>query len=955
MKAKITGKSVTCLVALLIVLSGTMVLHWNVRAEGHIEGSIEGIIHADDGSKIPAGFTVQLNQLSQEETITTFTQEGGYFQFPDIDADWYQLNIPAQTHRRKAYFSESTEIFVVEGEQNVFHNVDIETRTLEYTVSGNVTDTFDEPVADAMITLSDGDDYHISTVVEMMDNGTRAYYEIWAYNGEFDIKVEAEGYAPHIENRLIDEHTIIDFELVDKPFVSGYLWTEEDGQEMAVNTQAEVTLINKTTGNILRNTMPEGNPWFNIGAANGGYTLIVSAHGYMPYINTEINILDDNVALGRQFVNASDDEPISTEIEFTDWNNIEVTRERTLHSNSRIMGLDHWYLGNLAMQIDMVFGDGDMNLEYSELKEFVDWLEYGEANILTTQNLITVNGIPYELDTFDFDWEELNNTLLGDVTQESTEITVVSTMSYSTEYEFDGDFILDLTVMNDRVLGNHRDYTYTLNLPQGYKRVSSDEEVIPTGVAVSGYMEISVDPGVGEGVSHLTFDVRKIETGEVEVSVEEDAHAYRKDNETYVVKQGANVTFIAEFWHPFGEDAVNYSWSIADKYGDKIVHSFGTEAEYEVTVTVEDAAGLIVEDSTIVIVDGTGPTGTIQADNTTVDEGQMIEFSAYEFEDISDIRDYEWNFSDGNHAMGMNVTHSFSLYGEYEVSLNITDRLGNWNVETIDITVLDVTDPVARFVVKYDGVEEESENISVLRIERNQEITLDASKSYDPEGIDGVEGDVTVWWWITGAEFGSDEVLLENYTFFTTVGTYRITLNVTDTAGNYHNISRTVEVTPGPTPNLEVTEITLSTDDIVTQKKVQVIANVTNYGTANATSVVVTFRVDGTVKTITPRFYTSMQDESANNNIPMGEYRLVKFDWTPDSDGTNTLTVNVTDDMEPTAWQYDNEMEQEVTVEPPAWRRYVGYIVLPIVIIVVTVGMYFYKDKIQAMLKKKEE
>ncbi len=958
MKAKTTGKSVTCLIALLIVLSGTMVLHWNVRAEERIEGSIEGIINADDGSKIPAGFIVQLDQLSQDEIITTLTQEGGYFQFPNVDVGHYQLIVPTQTHSRRAYFSTSTGIFEVTEDETIFRSINVETRRLEYRINGNVTDEDGDPVSDAVISLSYGDYYTSSTDVRMSDNDT-ADYEIRAFNETFYIKAEAEGYATYI-TRIdgIEEDTTMDIMLLDShtPMVSGYLWTEEDGKEKAVTTAAEVTLINNTDkSDILRNTMPEGNPWFKIDAVPGDYTLVVSAQGYMPYINTTVVIGDDNIPFDIIYVNRSSDEYISTNIEFDDWDTIDVTRERTLHSNSRIMGLDHWYVGNLAMQVDMAFGNWDMVLDQTELDEFKAWLNFTEANIPTTQNLISVNGIPYELDSFDPDFVGLD-TLLGDVTDESMDITVTSTMTYTTEHVFEEDYLLDVTVMNDRIFGNHQDYEYTMILPEGYKRVSSNKEVIPSGVAVSGYLTITMDPELGKGKSHLTFDVREIETGEVVVTMDEGAYAYRTDDETYIVKQDANVTFIAEFWHPFGEDAENYTWSINDKYGEEITTSFATQGEFEVSVTVTDTAGLEVSNSTTVMVDGSGPTGAIVADNTTVDEGQLIEFSAYEFEDDSEIRDYEWNFSDGSYAMGMNVSHSFSLYGEYEVSLNITDRLGNWNVETIDITVHDVTDPVARFVVKYDDVVEESQNISVLRIERNQEITLDASKSYDPAGVDEVEGNVNVMWWITGAEdFGSEDVSITNQTLFTTVGTHTITLNVTDTAGNYQNISRTVEVTPGPTPNLEVTEITMSTEDIVSGKTVKVIANVTNYGTANATDISLSFKVDGNVRTVSAKFYTSMKEEASNEVIPQGEYRLIKFDWTPDSDGTKTLTVNATDDMEPTAWQYDNELELEVTVNPPAWRKYIGYIVLPVVIIVVTVGMYFYKDKIQAMLKKKEE
>ncbi len=959
MKPKKTGKSVTCLIALLIVLSGLMVLNWDVRAEERLEGTIEGTVSAHDGSIIPDGFTVQLKELSRDEVITSYTQ-GGYFLFTNMDVGFYEISVPSQTRARKAYQSASTDIFEVAHEETVYRDIEVTVKNLDYTLNGTVVDTYGEPVGDASITLSDGDLYRSTAYVELVEieNVTHAYYEIRAYEGTFDIIIEAKGYAPNITyDQEVTSDMTMNVTLVEQPLVSGYIWTIVDGEERAVRTPSEVTLINRDNNKILRNSMPEGSPFFYIGATPGDYTLVVSARDYMPYI-TDITVGTTNLRLARRFVEPAEDETIVTEISFSGWNTINIHRERNLHANSRMMGMDHWYLGNLAMQIDMALGNGDMVLSEAELDAFKEWLEYREANIPSTQNIIKVDGISYTLGTYSSDFSELNQ-LLGDVTETTAiNMTVTSTMSYTTDEEIylEDGILMDLSVSKDVVQGNLVDYSYELSLPQGFKRISSNKEFIPSGVAVSGHTEISIDPGIGVGMAHLTFDVRSVEEGEVFVTIEEGVHSYL-DNVTYIVKQGVNITCIAEFVNPYDEPGENYSWSLngvnLQMYGSEIVYVFEDEGEFELGVTVLDTGGLTATNYTTVIVDGSGPTGQIEVDNTTVDERQSVSFSAYNFTDVSDIRDYQWNFSDGTeHIMGMNVTHSFDLYGTYEVSVNVTDRLGNWNIETIEITVLDVTDPVPRFAVKYDDERHESDNITVLRLQRGQEFTLNASLSYDPAGFDEVQGEVTVWWWITGLDIGTDDMIMEDISF-PEVGTFRISLNATDESGNYHNISRNVEITPGPAANLEVTEITLSTEDLVPNKKVKVITNVTNYGTANATNVMVTFRVNGVIRSITPRFYHSMDNESMEHVIPMGEYRLIKFDWTPESDGDIRLTVNVTDGTEPGFWQYDNELEIRVTVSPPAWRRYIGYIIVPIVIIGVTVGLYFYKDRIKDLLNRK--
>ncbi len=963
MKPKATGKSVTCLIALLLVLSSVMVLSWDVRAEERLEGNIEGTVDAHDGSIIPDGFTVQLKELSQDEVITTHTQ-GGYFLFSDMEVGYYEIIVPSQSHSRKGYQKNVSGIFELTKDENVYCDVEVTVKHLDYKLNGTVSDGYGEPIEDAIVTLSDGDAYHSSTYVEIVeeDNVTTTYYEILAYNGTFDITIEAEGYAPNI---TFDYHVSSDktrnITLIGSPIVSGYIWTVEDDKEKAVRTPSEITLINKDNDKIIRNTMPEGSPWFYIGAKPGNYKLVVSAQGYMPYINEDITVEEDNIPLGRKFVDPSEDEEINTAISFDDWNNINIERERTLHANSRMTGLEYWYLGNLAMQIDMAFGDGDMVLDETELSEFKDWLEYREANIPSTQNLIDINDIPYTLEGYSYDPSELDE-LLGDVTDATAiNMTVSSTMSYSTDEEISDEngLLIDLAVSYDRMEGNLVDYRYNLILPDGYKRISSDKEVIPQGVEVSKHINIIIDPDIGVGKSYLTFDVREVEEGEVFLTIEEGVHSYL-ENETYIVKQDVNITCVAEFVNPYGESGDNYTWALdgvdIERYDAEIVYIFEDEGEFELNVTVIDTAGLKAYNYTTVIVDGSGPTGDIEVDNTTVDEKQPVEFSAYNFTDVSDIRDYEWNFSDDTEqVIGVNVTHEFELYGTYEVSVNVTDRLGNWNVETIEITVLDTTDPVARFAVTYDDARLESDNITLLSLQRFQEFTLNASLSYDPSGLNDVQGEVEVWWWITEVGYGSDDILIENYTF-NNVGTYKITFNVTDEVGNYHNISRNVEVAPGPAPNLEVTEITLSTHDLVSQKKVQVIANVTNFGTANATDINVIFRVNGGAKSITPSFYTTMKNESADNIIPTGEYRLIKFDWTPEKDGDIKLTVNVTDSMEPEFWRTgENELEITVNVSPPAWRRYIGYVLVPVIIIGVTVGLYFYKDKIKELLNRRGE
>ncbi len=955
MKPKTRGKLATGLIVLLMVLSVAMVLQWNARAEERHVGSVEGIVQAQDGSLIPEGFNINLENLNEEVTIESQTQKGGYFQFSDLDVGHYKISIPSQTHIR-AYHGGESGVLEVTADYTVYEDITVVSKVREHSVNGTVLNEFGDVLEDAQIHLFDGTDYHFQTGI---DNFTSGEFEFKMYEGMFNLRVEAEDYAPYMEyDFVINETKNIDVVLQDTPQVSGFLFSDHG---YGITTQMEVTLINQEDNtDILRSTMPEGNAWFNIGASEGNYTLIVSAEGYKPFIqDIQIESDDVNYPLRRVEVEKTPGETINTHIGFESWESMTVIRERTLEINSRMMGLDHWYLGNLRMQIDMVFGDGDGIVTQSDVDLFREWLEYREANHPTSQRMLWLEDNIYTLDDFPFDDDLELESLRGDVTDLDVDtITLTSEMHYSVdgelEMEEDDPIFLNLALKNDAVIGNHRDYSYTINLPNGYERAVTENEVIPSGVEIEGYTEITIDTPEGVGRSYLTLEVRLSEEGEASVVLVDDVNVHRLDDQYYAVKAEEEVTLIADLTDPVGrEEDANYTWLLDNveigKYGSEITHTFGIEDDGEdmnISVRIRQAGGLVIYAYTNILVDGTGPQGEIEVTNEIVDEGETIEFSAYNFTDDSEISEFSWNFSDGtDHITGTNVSHSFELYGTYEVSVNATDVLGNWNVETILITVEDVTPPVARFTLTHEDGEIGSENITdTVRLRRNQEFSLDADRSYDPAGFDGEQSEINIEWWLPGV-VQSDT----NYSY-PQIGTYDIHLNVTDEAGNYNNISHTIEVIPGPTPNIEVMEVFLSEDSIRSGDTVEVIANVTNYGTANATNVNVAFRVDGEPVAITPRFYDVDGEETASN-IPIDESRQIRFEWEAE-EGEHTLTVNVTDADEPAAWQYDNEMDITVNVDPPQWRTLIGYILVPVIIIGVAVGLYLNKDKVQNMLRK---
>lgn len=529
----------------------------------------------------------------------------------------------------------------------------------------------------------------------------------------------------------------------------------------------------------------------------------------------------------------------------------------------------------------------------------------------------------------------------------TNEIVVTSNIEYTASEEIseEDQHIVDLMVNEDYTLSNKRDYSYTLDLPANYERVKSEQEIIPSSVNVDGYTTIDLNPKEGEGKSHVRFDIRKSEEGEASIVLEQAGNVYLKEDDYYIIREDTEVKGEAHFEDPVSE-AESYTWNLLGEEistGKDLTYTFTSPGARELEVVVKDTSGNETTDSVTVLIDGQGPSGTITADNTTVNEGQEVMFSASDFQDAGEIRDYQWNFSDGSgHEMGVNVTHTFNLYYTYNVTVNVTDVVGNWRKASIDIKVKDTTDPVPSLKVTQDG-----EEISVDQIEKGEQVTFNASGSYDPAGYEGDRtpaDELNITWMIDGLNIEEEGTIFTHK--FESMGQFTLKLDVEDHAGNNRTMSKELSVSPGKVPNLELNNIKFSNNKPSKEDKVTITANVTNYGSADAKSI--TVYLNGEVFDGTINFYDG--DEEANTStIPQGENRLIKFKWKASSEGKKDIKVNITAAEEPQSGGYlrDNSMEKEINVQPPAWREYIVYALIPIIIIGVAVGLYYFRDKFQ--------
>jgi hypothetical protein len=127
---------------------------------------------------------------------------------------------------------------------------------------------------------------------------------------------------------------------------------------------------------------------------------------------------------------------------------------------------------------------------------------------------------------------------------------------------------------------------------------------------------------------------------------------------------------------------------------------------------------------------------------------------------------------------GKVANHVFSDPGFYVITLTVTDAAGNTDSDTLTVTVLDRTQPVA--VAGND-----------LHITRGQWVRFDGSDSTDNVGI------VKYTWTFTDIQQQTLDGRYCNYDFFND-GTFNVTLTVEDEAGNVGRDS--IIVTVGPIP-----------------------------------------------------------------------------------------------------------------------------------------------------------
>jgi PKD repeat protein len=245
---------------------------------------------------------------------------------------------------------------------------------------------------------------------------------------------------------------------------------------------------------------------------------------------------------------------------------------------------------------------------------------------------------------------------------------------------------------------------------------------------------------------------------------------------------GETVTFNASTSTPDGGVIVSWDWDFGDNTtgaGEIVAHHYDNHGNYTVTLNVTDNEGKWDTESMIITVTAPSHADFIWSP-TSPQVGDTVTFDASaSTPNGGTIVSYGWNFGDTSpHEFGKTVTHTYTTYGTYNVTLNVTDNEGKWDIEMKTITVR--AHPNADFAW------------SPLQPKENQTVTFDASAS-TPNG-----GTIVSYNWNFGnGKFGTGKIVTQAYAI---AGIYTVTLNVTDSEGKWDIKIKQITVTLPPPP-----------------------------------------------------------------------------------------------------------------------------------------------------------
>ena len=229
---------------------------------------------------------------------------------------------------------------------------------------------------------------------------------------------------------------------------------------------------------------------------------------------------------------------------------------------------------------------------------------------------------------------------------------------------------------------------------------------------------------------------------------------------------------------------VQWSWNFGDGTlgsGQNASHTFEVQGNFNVTLTVTTDRGrsATTAPQVVAINAAAKPAASFAFSPTNPSPGQSIAFNALASAPGAGGRTivaYDWDFGDGSFGTGSTTSHAYANSGNYQVTLTVTDDVGQTNSATQTVTV----------ALGQPGAPSAEFSFSPTQPTAFQTVFFDASPSTGPSGIVSY-----VWDFGDGVTATGKNV---NHVYGV-IGTFVVRLTITDTQGRTSTVTHNVPVT----------------------------------------------------------------------------------------------------------------------------------------------------------------
>ncbi|QXP54747.1 PKD domain-containing protein [Cellulophaga sp. HaHa_2_95] len=371
---------------------------------------------------------------------------------------------------------------------------------------------------------------------------------------------------------------------------------------------------------------------------------------------------------------------------------------------------------------------------------------------------------------------ELGQTTLEFLLKDSNGQEIVQTVSFEVVNELSTEKEITSFIVNG-VEGTIVGTDITIELPEGTDLTTLSPVIIHNGASISPESETSQD-FTNPVIYTVTAQDQTIQSYTVNVTVPSENQSPTAIA-TSDVTSGApslDVQFTGDTsMDPDTGDVLTYAWDFGDGSTATTAnpsHSFTTAGTYTVTLTVTDDGTPALNSTdtiTIIVTDANqAPTAIGTSDITSGEVSLAVQFTGDTSTDpdTGDVITYAWDFGDGSTATTANPTHTFTTAGTYDVTLTVTDN-GTPALSSSEVIItITVNAPINQAPTAIATSD-------ITSGEASLDVQFTGDTSTDPDA-----GDVLTYAWDFGD--GTTATTANPAHTFTTVGTYDVTLTVTD-------------------------------------------------------------------------------------------------------------------------------------------------------------------------------